>query len=129
MADEAKQAIERGRQERSKAKIVQIELVLGMINNGIERHNRSKDPVMRSTLLVDKLCTIIDVGLVALAMEYDDLPDELREKMKASADSLKNELNFLLDWIASPQYSPDHVYGNALMKGAQNNFTSNNATK
>lgn len=126
MADEAKQLIQKEIKERElKDKTRQIELVLGLINNGIERHNRSKDPVMRSTLLVDKLCTIIDVGLVALVINHEDLPDELKEKMKASANSIKNELNFLLDWIACPQYNPDHVYGDALMKGAQNNFTSN----
>lgn len=108
-----------------KEQIMVIEMVLGVVNNGIERHKRSVDPVMRSTLLVDKLCTIVDLGLVAMTLNHENLPDELKERMRDSADSIKKELDFLLDWISNPQYSPDHAYGNAVMKGASNNFNIN----
>jgi hypothetical protein len=103
-------------------KIQGIEIVLSILNNGIARHKRSGDPVLRTTMLVDKLCTIVDVGLGYINTQDDDLPLELKERMTTTSQSITEELNFMLDWIAHPVYSPDHPYGNNIMKEANINF-------
>ena len=107
----------------------QIEVMLHVLNSGISRHKRSKDPIVRSTLLVDKLCAFVDVGLAFLVMNHNDIPEDLQNKMKESAGSIKDELDFLLDWISSPQYDPDHIYGQAFVTGATKKFTENSSDK
>ena len=110
--------------KEEREKIQRIELMLTVFERGTARHTRSKDPILRTTLLVDKLCTIVDVGIAALMIDYPDIPNNLKDRMKNSANLINDELNFLLDWISSPQYDPDHIYGKAFVEGATNKHTN-----
>lgn len=103
-------------------KIHMIECMLFVLNNGINRHRRSEDPVIRATLLMDKLCNFIDIGLSFLITDNPTLPEDTKEKMKKTAEEIENELNFVLDWIKSPMYSPDHCYGKFVMKESEKDF-------
>lgn len=105
-----------------KDQIKSIEIMLSLVNNGIARHKRSGDPVLRTTLLVDKLCMIVDLGLAYINTQDDDLPLELIERITATSEMVTQELNFMLDWISHPVYSPDHPYGNNIMKEANKEF-------
>lgn len=109
-------------EQRLRDKIQGIEIMLSILNSGIARHKRSGDPVLRTTMLVDKLCTVVDVGLGYLNTQHNDIPPELKEKMTAASQMITEELNFMLDWITNPVYSPDHPYGNKVMKDANNEF-------
>lgn len=123
MGDEvAKPKRDEREERRIKDKIQGIEIALSILNNGIARHKRSGDPVLRTTMLVDKLCTIVDVGLGYINTQDDDLPLELKERMTVTSKSITEELNFMLDWISNPVYSPDHPYGNNIMKEANKEF-------
>jgi len=73
-------------------------------------------------MLVDKLCTIVDVILGYINIQNDDLPEDLKERLKNASQMVTDELNFILDWVSNPVYSFDHPYGNKIMKDFKNNF-------
>ena len=128
-SEQRKKVEEEKRKKSLEEKIQQIEVLLHVLNNGISRHRRSKDPILRTTLLVDKLCSVVDVGLAYLTLNHPDIPEDLQNKMKESAGSIKEELDFLLDWISSPQYDPDHIYGQAFVTGAIKKFNENSSSE
>ena len=106
-----------------KLKIQAIESALHVFNSCGERHRRSKDPVIRATLLVDKLSTIVDIAMGVLLSQNADLSDDLKVRIKSTSQMVSGELDFLMDWISSPVYSPDHPFGNTMMKGSEKNFS------
>ena len=73
-------------------------------------------------MLVVKLCRIVDVGLGFI---NNDIPPELKERIITTSQMVTEELNFMLDWISNPVYSPDHPYGNKIMKEANKDFDQN----
>ncbi len=91
----------------------------------MNRYKNIKDPSTKFTLLLDKLCFVIDVGLAALntyAMDEKDMTPELQVELDNASKDLQIELGKLADWIQSPVYGPDHPYGNQLMKESGRNF-------
>ena len=108
-----------------KEKIMMIESIIQIFNSTISRHNRSGDPTIRATMLFDKLCMITDILTCVLTNSYmmDDVSDELKERVKLTAEKLSAELSFLQDWILTPVYSPDHPYGNNIMKESARDFS------
>ena len=67
-------------------------------------------------MLVDKLCTIVDIGLGYMNTQQDNnLPDELRERITVTSQSITEELNFMLDWIS-------HPIGSNIMKNDNKNL-------
>lgn len=122
--DETKDRKERERKELKK----QIEFILNTLDNTMYRYNNIKDPAIKFTLFVDKLCFSIDIAIGALkayACSDDEnwiLDADLEERITKSASYLQNEMNKLIDWIQSPIYSPDHPYGEQLMKQSKESF-------
>jgi len=105
-------------------KIKFTEMVLTVLERGLDRHKRTADPVTRATLLFDKLCLVTDM-LCAYIENGDstkDYPAELVTRGKNVSKVLTSELDFILDWISSPSYSPDHPFGNNVMTAAKNNY-------
>lgn len=100
---------------RIKEKISLINALDQAVSNIVNRHRRQKDPVIRSTLLFDKLCTILDLFVVAAMSVNHDLPEESKQQCQKIVQILQEELNYVYDWISSPSYSPDHPFGNNLM--------------
>lgn len=124
-----------------------------------KRLNKTKDPVTRYTLFLEFLRTIIESGLsigemsleeeiynqeteVANSQDGNVLPkDQLIKarnlerlmKTQRTIENLKSELekyfDGFTDWIAQPVYSPDHPFGNALMKEDERNFKKRPETK
>ncbi len=114
-----------------------------------KRLNKTKDPVVRYTLFLEFLRTIIESGLsigemsleeeiynqeteVAKTQESDDSPkDQLLKarnlerlhKTQRTLEDLKHELEKYFDgfsdWIAQPVYSPDHPIGHKMMRDAE----------
>ena len=108
-----------------KNKITQIETLIQVLNRSVTRHKKSKDPMIRATLLVDKLCTSIDIGMAMLICNNYDFPEDLKTRMSATSSMINDEINFLLDWVCTPIYSPDHPIGNNIMKNAEKSFHNN----
>jgi hypothetical protein len=109
-------------------RILLAETFAGIFERGIQRHNRSGDPVMRATLLFDKLYLLADVlsSVISTGItdDEDPFPIELRNRIANCSKLLNTELDFILDWISHPIYNPDHPYGNHIMRHANNHFNS-----
>ncbi len=108
-----------------KDKIMIAETILSVVSRGISRHRKSEDSVVRATLLLDKLAVLLDIIIVSFINYNNDLPDILKLRMRETSEEFQKELDFLLEWISSPVYSPDHHYGNHVLKTAEKDFTSN----
>lgn len=105
------------------------EAIIKVFERGIERQRRSGDPVMRATLLFDKLCLVLDILCAGLLSneETKDYPKELNEKILKTSNMVTEELTFVLDWISNPTYSPDHPFGNNIMESSKKHFDLSSA--
>lgn len=118
------------------------------ITTYFKRVNKIKDPVVRYSTFVEQLRIIFEIGLNILKEELehdiedrdlslDEIEDEkeratkLREIQKDKQSlGIINELmeNFekyfdnFSDWISQPTYSPDHPFGDKMMKEAKESF-------
>jgi hypothetical protein len=116
--------------KESAERIAQAEAFACVFERGINRHNRTGDPVLRATLLFDKLCLIADMMssyISSSAVDSDGneiYPPELKNRIANCSKLLNTELDFILDWITSPTYSPDHPYGKHVMNSANDSFNS-----
>jgi hypothetical protein len=79
------------------------------------RGRKYQDPVMRSTILVDKLASMIEM-LCAFLTTSEEYTDEFNQEIMGIKRNIDTELDLLLEWIRSPHYSPDHVFGQAVTK-------------
>lgn len=93
------------------------------------RHRAIEDPGTKYALLVDKLCVVLDIsgGVLRGFMEEYGVDPEIQAKIEETHENLQQELDGLMKWVVNPNaYSPDHVFGNAVMRGAQNDMESRN---
>lgn len=105
--------------------------IVEAVESVLSRQRKCKDPVVRYSLFVDKLLTILDVGMGMFKGLTDDekYPLELRTKINNLALTLQQDLADLMDWIQQPIYGPDHPYGNRMMRSSMNDFTMNKESK
>ena len=122
MNDELDKIEEERKKRDLEVRIRIIETIVNIVNRGVNRQKRYEDPVLRATLLLDKLVTIVDIGIATFTGFNSDLPEPITNKVKDASQILTEELNFLMDWVTSPIYSPDHPYGNKLMKKTEEKF-------
>jgi hypothetical protein len=110
----------------SDSKEQQVKTVLSIINNMLDRNANVPDQATRTLLFLDKLFLVIDITLGSLTILNSDssFSEATREQIKLTSDKIKNELSLSTDWILSPQYSPDHPFGNTEMKKAQRSFNT-----
>lgn len=124
-------------------------LVASGAGKQFKRLNKTKDPIVRYTLFLEFLRSIIEVGLTMSEMSLEEKifnqenematdrdanisPEyqlikarnlELLNKTQHTIDDLKKELDCYFDgfsdWIAQPVYSPDHPFGYHMMKEAE----------
>lgn len=112
---------EKKEQERKiKQKI--IESITLTVSNILKRQKNVKDPAIRYSMLVDKLCLVIDVLSAVLQTQLNDLSPELITKSEDLIKELQMELNQLMEWIQQPIHSPDHPYGLQQMNKAKKEF-------
>lgn len=101
-----------------------ISMGLEFFNSIFERQSRIKDPVSRYTVLCDKLATIPDILLAVMKSNYEDNDVSLTtmKELMVARKKFNDEIIKMMDWIASPTYSPDHVIGNSMMKESEDRF-------
>lgn len=111
------------REEKERVEII-IKAICETFERIMHRQVYFEDPVMRNTLLVDKLCLLVDgltLPLTLLADKYKIDP-ELVERSKACMENLNKQLYILFEWINSPHYSPDHPFGHKMVKEGEKAF-------
>ena len=97
---------------------------INIVKLTLNRYSNVQDPVLRHALLVDKLLLFVDIGLGA-GKEYiqKEIGDECAEEFENVSLILQNDLKLLMDWIQTPSYSPDHPFGNNMMKQSNDNYS------
>ena len=97
-------------------------IIASTLGRIISRQKRNKDPVVRYSLLVNNICLGLEGLITYMEMKSEDMSEEVAEKMRTSSSILTNELYALFEWIQSPQYGPDHPFGNSVMKQTKQDF-------
>lgn len=118
--------LDREEQQRQD-KIRAIETIINTLERNFKRHESVDDPVIRYTLLVDKLCLAVDLAMAALDNFSDDVPDNLKSRITNLSSHLNNDLISLMEWIRQPVYSPDHPHGQFMMRQSQQSFNNHNS--
>lgn len=97
-----------------------VKVSLGIMTNILARQQRVKDPAVRYSLFLDKLCLSIDAAMAGL--ESLDLSEDTRNDIKSAIQKIQDEIMLVMDWIQQPSYSPDHPYGNRIMTDSAKSF-------
>lgn len=113
------------KEKEMKERVRIINASLFVVESILNRQRRIEDPVLKYTVLVDKLLMLVDMGVGAMkgfVSENEKYPPELRDRLDNVAESLQNDLENLAKWIRHPIYSPEHPYGNGVMTRSKENF-------
>ena len=110
--------------QKRKREQEQIEILLNTISNVLLRQKKIKDPTTRYILLVDKLSLSLDIFISVLQFQSTDWDDKTKKRSETLIKDLQKELNGLLEYMQEPHYSPDHSYGQKMMKEAETDFES-----
>ncbi len=99
-----------------------FEFVLTTVENTLKRYNSYDDPVFKYTLIVDKVCIILDIAMAGAFMYTSERSDVLRSRCESLVNKLQKDLNDLAMWIKNPHYSPDHSFGKAMMQSSHKDW-------
>jgi hypothetical protein len=110
------------KEEDLQLRIIAARAVLMVLNRGVNRHINCHDPVIRATLLFDKLCLIIDSLSAFAANANPDFPADLNKEIVEASSRVSTELDYVFQYILSPSYSPDHPFGNQVMHASESHF-------
>jgi hypothetical protein len=120
-------------------KINTAEIATSSIMRFVHRCSKIEDPVLRFSLITQLVCMSMDMGIsVLLNSVVNDCStsgltaeDRTRLSLKMSSFEAKitnsrDEMEKLFDnmtrWIATPNYSPDRPFGEAMMKTGEASF-------
>ena len=109
------------KERKSKSRI--ISSIVNIAENVLSRQRKIGDPVLRHSLFLDKLLLMLDISMGILQEFSNEYPEELRGKIETLSISIQKDLSDLMNWVSNPVYSPDHPYGQGIMKSAKKDFT------
>lgn len=105
-----------------------IKTFMQSINNTLDRQDTIRDPMTRNTLILDKLCS----GLDLLVASAEILPKELGfdrefcEDIAKTSSRVKRVTNSLFQWVQHPTYTTEHPVGQEMMQKGQTSLDSLN---
>jgi hypothetical protein len=104
-----------------------VNFVINVYHMMMSRQRKNSDPVLRYTLLLDKILIIIDMFHSWLLTQTFKLlannpQDDYLLEINGVRDTLTSEINNLMDWIQSPHYSPDHPAGKLIMNQSKSHM-------
>jgi hypothetical protein len=111
------------KQEETLRKIQEFEPLLHGLERNLKRTDSIEDPVIKYSLLVDKLCMFMDTAMCLMESHMNDAPDDFKARLHRVSDKINDDLTSLMSWIRQPIYSPDHPYGRNVMKDAASSFS------
>ena len=110
-------------EEKERNERIQIAtMIVNALEDNLKRQHLYKDPVTRNSVFLEKLLCILDIFKGAMHTYFNDVPDELHNRMTNIVTLLNTNMTSLIEMIQQPCYSPDHPYGREVMKTAQNDF-------
>jgi hypothetical protein len=109
--------IDQEAEKRKKYNQRQIKLIVDALARTVNRYHNIDDPVIRYTLIVDKIHILLDVcsTMVIGNIAEDGMDDKTEDNIKKLFDTLHKDIENLEDWIKMPTYSPEHPHGNKLL--------------
>jgi hypothetical protein len=116
------------RREQDRKSIIEfIDVLTSLFANITKRHDSIKDPATKYALFVDKLYLILDgaCALLQTHMKSLDVEEKHMDRLNVLLEKLQTEMINLTDWVLSPTYSPDHGYGQSVMKQAEKDWLKN----
>ena len=99
-----------------------INVVLTSLESNFDRTKKIRDPVTRHILFLEKLLSFKDVMMASL--ETIPMSKESKIRSEKLCAIINGEVESLIDWIQQPIYSPDHAFGNSMMKEAEKDFNT-----
>lgn len=99
-----------------------VTILVEFLESNLKRQEKMKDPVIRHTVFLEKLCMGAELGLCGLKSNVNKFPLELQVRLDAVTKLVMDKIVELEDWIQQPIYSPDHPYGNNMMKCAEGSY-------
>ena len=64
----------------------------------------------------------LDIGTSFLEVKKDQFSPAVKKRIEALLKTLGDSTESLFQWVASPQYAPDHPFGNKVMKECEKDF-------
>ena len=103
---------EKDKMERKKMYEEQYKMIINTLERTINRYHTKKDPVIKSTLIVDKFHIFVDIvtTMLQIRMNEDQVDKDLQKKLIDIINTLHVDLDLLEEWIQAPIYSPDHPF-------------------
>jgi hypothetical protein len=112
---------------------------LKTLKNALLRAKDIPDPTTRAMIMLDKLLMFTDLiqGAASVTLDnfYNNIPEDaknkdtlekqvttVREEASITMKLLQDELNMLIKWVQNPVYSPNHPFGNHVMKQTEHKF-------
>jgi hypothetical protein len=74
-----------------------------------------EDPVLRYSLLVDKLAIMLHIVVGLIEVHAPTTPGPQQLQYQNLVTGLRSDMKDLSAWIQHPVYSPDHPFGRNLM--------------
>ena len=101
-----------------------IKVLMKGINNSLDRHDKIRDPMTRNILLLDKMCSGMDmIGALAEVMPKEEGFDrEFCEEVKTTSERMKKVVGSLFEWVQNPTYDSNHPVGREMMRQGQENL-------
>lgn len=96
--------------------------LLGAVENMLTNSSKIEDDAMRAMLLLDKLTVSLHIAIGFLNNVESKYSESLRNKAKKVASLVNQESIFLSRTLLNLRYSPDHSFGQQVMKSAQKSF-------
>jgi len=129
-ADDRNNKEKREKEKREKENTQKINVIVGILENNCLRQQMYADPVTRGLIFLEKLLCIIDVssGMLDTAIGME-ISDDLKNRIEKLKQVFNDQIKLVIDLIQQPHYSPDHPFGNKLMKEQQQMFTMHSTTK
>jgi hypothetical protein len=143
--EELKNKDRRSRIESNVDSLEKLRTVVRVCGAILKRYKDTEDPVIRYTLFLDKFQIIVDmlIGVISsnvifkefemeradpgitTLQEYSDFKvkeQAIKDEINTIAETLRDELSKLSDYIQRDMYAPDHNAGSKLMKEAKADY-------
>ena len=105
----------------------QIQFIMEAVKINCNMYDKITDPAVRAQMILSSFYAIVNTMIAFLKTPFFTdgiLSQKNYEKMAEVADLFEKNLSFLIDWVQSPIYGPDHPIGKLMMEDSRDHFES-----
>jgi len=101
-----------------------ISIIVGVFEQTLERQKTMNDPVIRHIIFLEKLLLTMDIILTMLKEGSIKLSNSMKTRIDNVVRCMNNEIVNLQNWVQTPVYSPNHPFGEKMMKYVEEDFNN-----